>query len=113
MSGGSKYKEDTLKVVDWMKTDPYYQKIWLKDPKGILASAYRLGAFYQAESGEWANAFKSYLKSFSLSPVYLIRDWRRFGFTLLNLLGLNGLTQWAKKQQTRKRQGNLQMEKIK
>jgi len=50
----------------------------------------------------------SYLHCFRLSPGYLARDWRRFFYALLNLLGFGFLNTLAINFRDRKRSENIQ-----
>lgn len=106
------FGEDAFKVVEWMKDDPFYREVLQNDRRRINASATRLYAFYEAEAGEWAKAFNAYGKSFWLHPIYLLKDWRRFCFTVLNLLGLTHFVEWAVGLRNRRRMENLQSEKM-
>jgi glycosyltransferase involved in cell wall biosynthesis len=107
MSKGALYEEDTFRIVDWMKTDPNLKTYWEKDQKRIRAGAYHLSAFYIAEGKLWKRAFISYIRSFWLNPGYIGRDWRRFLYTFINMLGIKSLNSLALRLRDQKRSDNI------
>jgi glycosyltransferase involved in cell wall biosynthesis len=86
---------DAFRVLEWMQTEPLFKEKYQKNKKRIRSGAFRFNAYYMSEGERWREAFVDYVRSFWLYPPNIKRDWPRFGYTLLNLLGLKPLVVYA------------------
>jgi glycosyltransferase involved in cell wall biosynthesis len=108
----AEFGQDAYRILEWMQSEPRLKVVWEKDKKNIMAGAIRFDAYYLAEGEFWTKAFKAYLRSFWLFPAGVTKDWKRFLFTIINLVGLKALLPVAQNLRQQKRNENLNSERV-
>lgn len=84
LRGAEKYGMEAFVIYEWMKREPDFQLLFLKNKKKIEAGAYLLQARYLLEGNKNWLAFKNYLKSISLDISNLPKELNRIAYSLLN-----------------------------
>lgn len=86
-----RFGQDAFRLVDWMRSTPEWQVLFLQRRRRVLAGAHRLDAYYKVEAGRFASGLLAYGRSLFYSPGPALGDWRRIGYALTGILGLSSL----------------------
>ena len=92
VSQARKYGDDALKIVEMMPNDPDFKDAFNKNRAKILAGAYRLGAHYLLDGGDYTKSFSWYLRSFGYHPAAALEEFPRIVFSFFAMfLPIEGL----------------------
>ncbi len=103
VGAGARYGQDAYKILEWMKTQPLLQERLSRDSRRIWAGAYRLSARYLLDGGNPRSALRDYLRSLSSHPATALKEANRILFSILSLMGLDGLKEVYYSQRLEKR----------
>jgi glycosyltransferase involved in cell wall biosynthesis len=78
---------ETLRLLDWIREQPEFSKLFEKNRRKILAGAYRLNARYLLDGNLPGAALKSYWKALQNDPRYTLKHWHRMVYAVLSLAG--------------------------
>ncbi len=81
VSQARKYGDDALKIVEMMPHDPDFKDAYNRNRAKILAGAYRLGAHYLLDGGDYAKSFSWYMRSFINHPATALEEFPRIVFS--------------------------------
>lgn len=81
------FGRDAWEVYRWMENEPLLADSFTRRRREILAGVYWINARYFSEGGMPQEALKNFLHSLRIYPPATLRDWRRFLFTLAQLVG--------------------------
>lgn len=87
----SMFGKDAYTIVQWMQTQPELMARFQRLKKKIWAGAHWINARYLSEGGFPGRSLLAFWRSFWCDPQVLLRDWRRFLFTILCLFGGQGV----------------------
>ena len=84
---------EALRLVGWMRSNMYMRRLMNTDDFGkkVEAGAHRFNARYLLDAGNAKEAFHEYWMSFKLSPQVCLKEWHRWLFSFLSLIGLGFL----------------------
>lgn len=84
---------EAFRLVGWMRSNMYLRRIMGEDKLGerIESAAHRFNARYLLDSDNNKEAFHEYWMSFKLSPKTCLKEWHRWLFSLLSILGFGFL----------------------
>jgi glycosyltransferase involved in cell wall biosynthesis len=85
------FAREAYEVVRWMKNDTDMQSIYEMQSRKIWAGAHLINARYLSENGDYGASMLAYWRCMLASPRDVWRDWKRFSYTLLSLIGLGRL----------------------
>lgn len=88
------FGRETLRLLDWMQTQPDLAPLWAADRRRIEAGAYRLNARYLLDGGQPGPALRSYGKALVRNPRFALQHAHRMVYAALSLLGASGLASW-------------------
>jgi len=106
----SEFGREAFKIVEWMKTQPDLQEIFIRNHRKILAGTYRISARYLQDGGSNRQAFADYLRCLWYYPATAFSELRRFVYAFASLvLPLRGLRGWFLERRSKKvREDKLQ-----
>jgi len=84
LRGAEKYGMEAFEIYEWMRQEPDFLPLLLKNKKKVEAGAYLLQARYLLEGNMNWLAFKNYLKSISLDVSNLPKEFNRIAYSLFN-----------------------------
>lgn len=89
----SNFGVEAFKLVGWMRSNMYLHRIMGEDNLGkqVESAAHRFNARYLMDAGKNKEAFREYWMSFRLSPKICLKEWHRWLFSFLSLLGFGFL----------------------
>lgn len=90
----SKFSDETLQLLEWIKTNPDFKQHFHADHRQIIGGAYRLSARYLLDGGQAGSALQAYLRAFWYAPAYTMKHWHRMTYALLSLVGLQQTSHW-------------------
>lgn len=84
---------EAFRLVGWMRSNMYLRRIMGEDRLGqrVESAAHRFNARYLMDANKNKEAFHEYWMSFKLSPKTCLKEWHRWLFTFLAMLGLGFL----------------------
>jgi glycosyltransferase involved in cell wall biosynthesis len=92
MAAAPRFGEESLRLVEWMKTQPRLAENLATLLLEVQAGACRMNGRYLLDGGKpWA-ALKSYARSFANHPPTALSEWHRMVYAGLCLVGLNRLS---------------------
>jgi glycosyltransferase involved in cell wall biosynthesis len=91
VSHSSGFGTESLRLLEWMETEPDLAAKIAQNKGGVFAGAYRLNGRYLLDGGEYANSLKAYIKAFLYQPSYAIRHWHRMLYALLAMMGVRNM----------------------
>jgi glycosyltransferase involved in cell wall biosynthesis len=94
---------ETLRLLDWIKSQPDLAELFEHNRHKIEAGAYRLNARYLLDGGQPGAALKSYWRAFQEDPGYTSRHWHRILYAILSLLGAQATARWYTRYQESRR----------
>lgn len=77
VSQARKYGDDALAIVSIMEDDPDFKDVYKRNRRKIISGAYRLGAHYLLDGGDFAKGFSYYLRSFLYHPSTALEELPR------------------------------------
>jgi hypothetical protein len=99
-----KFAQETLRVLDWMRTQPDLQERIARNPRQVYGGAYRLGARYLLDGGAYSRALAAYSRALFAWPAYTLKHWRRMLYAALCLVGLGRpMDRWRERDTARQR----------
>lgn len=93
VSQSASFGRETLRLLEWMETEPTLAPLLAADRQRVEGGAYRLNARYLLDDGLPGPALRSYWKALRRSPAYALKHWHRMLFALFSLLGGKRLVQ--------------------
>lgn len=97
------FAQETLRLLDWMKTQPDLEQILEANRELVTAGAYRLNARYLLDGGLYQAALNSYWHAFQSQPGYALKHWHRIVYALLGMLGFAGADKYYYRFNNKKR----------
>ena len=91
ISKAASFGQEAFKVVEWIEKQEDLNQYYHQDKNKIVSGAHWINARYLSEAGEYRRSFLSYLKCFFLNPLRVIKDWKRFIYTLFALFGVRNI----------------------
>jgi len=88
------FGRETLRLLEWMRTQPDLASHLERDRHRVQGGAYRLNARYLLDGGLPGGALRSYGRALLSDPPYALRHWHRMLFALASLLGAGGLARY-------------------
>lgn len=85
------FARETLRLLDWISTQPDLDPLFSKDQDKIMAGAFRLSARYTLDAGMPRQALRLYLQALLAWPGFALAHWHRMVYALLSLIGLSGI----------------------
>ena len=85
---------ETLRLLDWIKTQPDLAELFERNRRKIQAGAYRLNARYLLDGGQPEAALKSYGRALLNDPRYTSRHWHRILYAGLSMMGAQATARW-------------------
>lgn len=92
------FGHETLRLLEWMQTQPDLAERITRQRRRVLAGAYRLNARYLLDGGQPGDALRSYGVALRNDPAYALKHWRRMLFAVASLVGGKRITQWYARQ---------------
>lgn len=102
-----KFAQETLRVLQWMHTQPDLQARLARSRRQVYGGAYRLAGRYLLDGGAYAGALAAYSRAFAAWPSYTIKHWHRILYAALSLLGFGGLMDRMRQRNAVRRQAQL------
>ncbi len=84
----SGFGREAFTILEWMRLDPLLAARFNPIKKKAMAGAYWLNGRYLSEAGAAKPAVNSFAKSIVANPSFVLKDWKRFLYTLLLLTGI-------------------------
>lgn len=91
VSQAPEFGRETLRVLEWMQTQPDLARLIRSNWRYVIAGAQRLNARYLLDGNLFGLALKAYGRAFIADPVYTSRHWHRMIYAVLGLIGLKNL----------------------
>jgi glycosyltransferase involved in cell wall biosynthesis len=85
------FGRETLRLLEWMKSQPDFAPLVARHRHKIEAGAYRLNARYLLDGDLPGPALGSYAHALLRDPRYALKHWHRMLYALLSLAGGKGL----------------------
>ena len=82
---------EAYQLLEWMEDQPDLARIIVQNQEQVLAMVHRFAGRYFLDGGQGWKAFRSYLKSFRVSPRVALKEWHRILFAGMSVLGLRFL----------------------
>ncbi|MCI0519666.1 MAG: glycosyltransferase [Chloroflexi bacterium] len=81
------FGRETLRLLDWMLTQPDLDALIRANRRKVFAGAQRLNARYLLDGGLYAESLQAYLCALLQDPAYTLRHAARMAYAALCLLG--------------------------
>lgn len=91
VSQAAEFGRETLRVLEWMRSQSDLAPLVMQNERFVLAGAYRLNARYLLDGGFYADSLKSYGQAFINQPGYSLQHWHRIVYATLGLMGINNV----------------------
>jgi glycosyltransferase involved in cell wall biosynthesis len=91
VSQAADFGRETLRVLEWMRSQPDLAPLVMQNERFVLAGAYRLNARYLLDGGLYADSLKSYGQAFINQPQYSLQHWHRIIYAILRLIGISNV----------------------
>jgi len=91
MAQAEKFGSEALRLAEWMRTFPEFEKEYRKHKHEIMAGAERINGFYLLDAEKYSRAFRAYMRAFFHDPRVVLPEWYRVLYCLAAPLGLKGL----------------------
>jgi hypothetical protein len=88
------FGQETLRLVDWMRSQPDMAARLRADRRHVLGGAYRLRARYLLDGGQPSGALLSYFKALWFWPAYAWQHKNRMAYALVRWLGGARTADW-------------------
>ncbi|HZD55351.1 MAG TPA: glycosyltransferase family 2 protein [Anaerolineales bacterium] len=90
----SEFGRETLRLLEWMQTEPDLSQVVERNRRQVRAGAYRLNGRYLLDGGMPAKALQAYGQALLAQPGYALKHWHRMLFAVFSLIGGEGLAEW-------------------
>lgn len=87
VSQAAGFGRETLRLLDWMRSQPDLATHLARAPRKVTGGAYRLNARYLLDGGLYGPALREYGRALLTRPGYALQHWHRMLYALLSLLG--------------------------
>jgi glycosyltransferase involved in cell wall biosynthesis len=87
----ARFGQEAYQVVEWMQSQPAYDRYFSRLGAKIWAGVHRYNARYLLDGGQAGAALRSYWKSLKASPKIALVEWHRMIYALLCLAGLESV----------------------
>ena len=84
------FSQESLRMLEWLQSEPGLAEKFQKDSRHILGGAYRLIARYYLDGGMAGESLKYYLRALRFWPGYTMKHAHRMAFAVLSLLNISG-----------------------
>lgn len=101
------FARETMRLLEWMESQPDLQHIIETNHNKVMAGAYRLNARYLLDGGLYGAALSSYWRAFRAQPGYALKHWHRMVYALMGLLGFSSASKYYYQLNTKKHAGLL------
>jgi hypothetical protein len=91
MAAAPRFGEESLLLVEWMKSQPALASKLAALLHEVQAGAYRMNGRYLLDGGKPLAALKSYARSLASHPPTALPEWHRMVYAGLCLVGLDRL----------------------
>ncbi len=91
VSQAAEFGRETLRVLEWMQTQPDLARLIESNRRYVIAGAQRLNARYLLDGDLFSAALRAYGKALLADPRYTLRHWHRMIYAVLGLIGLKDL----------------------
>ena len=91
VSQPTEFGRETLRILDWMGTQPDLAPLLKQYERQIRGGAYRLNARYLLDGGLAGPALKSYGQAIMFDPAFAIKHWHRILYAFASLAGAKNL----------------------
>lgn len=81
------FSRETLRLLEWMETQPDLAPRLATNRRRIEAGAYRLSARYLLDGDQPGRALRDYGRALVRNPGYALQHWHRMLYAVLSLLG--------------------------
>jgi hypothetical protein len=99
-----KFAQETLRVLEWMQTQPALHAQIAHSRRQVFGGAYRLVARYLLDSGAYARSLFAYSRAFVGWPGYTLKHWHRILYAAVCLVGLGSpLDRWRQRDSLQQR----------
>jgi glycosyltransferase involved in cell wall biosynthesis len=86
------FRDEAFSLIKWMDTQPSQAAKMSRLRKRVLAGAHCFSAYYLQDAGQSKEALKAYVQAWKLYPPIPLRQWKRFAFIVLTLMGFKAVT---------------------
>jgi len=91
VSQAAEFGRETIRVLEWMHTQPDLVRLLQSNRRYVSAGAQRLNARYLLDGNLFGPALKAYGRAFIADPLYTSRHWHRMIYAILGFIGLKNL----------------------
>jgi GT2 family glycosyltransferase len=102
-----KFAQETLRVLEWMQSQPGLQALIAQGQRQVTGGAYRLAGRYLLDGGAYAAALRAYGRAFVNWPGYTLKHWHRMLYAALSLAGLGKELDRMRESDTRQQRAQL------
>jgi hypothetical protein len=83
------FSRETLRLLDWMQTQPDLAPLVARQRKKVLGGAYRLSARYLLDGGKPGAALRQYGRALLAWPGFGLKHWQRMVYAVFSLAGIH------------------------
>jgi len=87
----SEFGKETMRILEWMQTQPDLMPIIEQDRRRIFGGAHRLNARYLLDGDQPAAALLEYGRALISDPGYALQHWHRMIYAIFSIFGAGGL----------------------
>lgn len=87
----AEFGKETMRILEWMQTQPDLNSIFERNRSRILGGAHRLNARYLLDGDQPAAALMEYGRALLSDPGFALQHWHRMVYALLCILGIGDL----------------------
>jgi glycosyltransferase involved in cell wall biosynthesis len=91
------FSRETVRLSEWILTQPDLSAVIANDLRDFQAGAYRLAARYLMDGGKYIEALQAYSRAVRAQPGYALKHGHRMVYALLALGGVSGLMERLRK----------------
>jgi len=107
------FKQETMRILQWMESQPDSTSRLASQRQHIRAGAYRLSARYLLDAGMAGPALEYYLRAFIAWPGFALKHWQRMAYAVLCLLKIDRLASRLRTDSSNRRRQQLVEELLK
>lgn len=97
VSQPERFADETLRLLDWLQTQPRLAEQMARHPRRTRGGAMRLVGRYLLDGGQTTAALRAYLHALLAWPSYTLKHAHRMSYAFLSLLGFApSLDRWRK-----------------
>lgn len=83
------FGDEAMRILNWMRNDPFYRNQFEENEAHIFGGAYRLQARYLLDGDQPGQALRSYFQAFRYWPEFTLQHSHRISYAILSLLKAN------------------------